>query len=264
MHFRCTHVVFKEGSLSTYNKAKKLNLHIVSVNWIEACKKQHSKPEEHLFPPMNQEKYDSPGLFPKLRKTKSLQPKSDEEFSKLMDAKAKRIMKKKLAATEMPEKSSFSPIPNTPKCSPKVPKRRRSQILDTLKEYEEMEKNSPVAAATTPKVPATPVSPCSSEDLDTPLLKKIAKRLFKAQQEAGPDCTTPDSYSPKNARANSPIKITRASPSKLSQSPERKVPKEMRRSIEIPKDKVKSSSAKKKSTPKVMQNQSRITDFFCR
>ena len=211
---------------------------------------------------MNQEKYDSPGLFPKLRKTKSLQPKSDEEFSKLMDAKAKRIMKKKLA-TEMPDKSSSSPIPVTPKCSPKVPKRRRSQILDTLKEYEEMEKNSPAAAATTPRLPATPASPCSSEDLDTPLLKKIAKRLFKAQQ-ASPECTTtPNGYSPKKARAKSPVKITRASPSKLSQSPER-LQKEIKRPKEINSSGGGVKKSAKKSTPKVMQNQSRITDFFCR
>ena len=108
---KCTHVVFKEGSLTTYNKAKKMNMALVSVNWIEACKKEKIKVDEHMYPPMNQEKYDSPGLFPKLRKTKSLQPKSDEEFSKLIDRK----VKKKLAA------ENNSPIPTTPKgSSPKV------------------------------------------------------------------------------------------------------------------------------------------------
>ena len=242
-----------------------MNLHIVSVNWIIACKKQGSKSDENLFPPMNQEKYDSPGLFPKLRKTKSLQPKSDECFDKLMEAKAKRIMKKKLA-TE-------SPVSTTPKCSPKVPKRRRSQILDTLKEYEEMERNSPVA---TPSLPPTPASPCSSEDLNTPLLKKIAKRLFKANQ-ASPDCPTPGSKSPKkNAPlseikiAKSPVKITRATPSspKLSQSPERPPKAEPRPSSSKPTSGIglQNSQPKRrmsKSTPKVMhQNQSRITDFF--
>ena len=109
---KCTHVVFKEGSLSTYNKAKKLGLHLVSVNWIEACKKAKNRVSEDLYPPMNQEKYDSPGLFPKLRKTKSLQPKSDEEFAKMIEAKTKRIMKKKLA--------NESPVPGTPRQSPKV------------------------------------------------------------------------------------------------------------------------------------------------
>ena len=108
---KCTHVLFKEGSLATYNKAKKLGLFIVSVNWLEACKKSKSMVSESLYPTMNQDKYDSPGLFPKLRKTKSLQPKSDEEFSKMIEAKAMRVMKKKLAD---------SPLLESPRSSPKV------------------------------------------------------------------------------------------------------------------------------------------------
>ncbi len=110
---KCTHVIFKEGSLATYNRAKKqAGLFIVSVNWIDACKKNKAKVDESLYPPMNQEKYDSPGLFPRLRKTKSLQPKSDEEFAKIIEAKAQRIMKKKLENSPL--------IETTPKTSPKV------------------------------------------------------------------------------------------------------------------------------------------------
>lgn len=33
-----THVVFKDGRLSTYKKAKLLNIPIVSILWIEACR----------------------------------------------------------------------------------------------------------------------------------------------------------------------------------------------------------------------------------
>ena len=109
---KCTHVVFKEGSLATYNKAKKLGLFIVSVNWIEACKNAKTLVSESLYPTMNQDKYDSPGLFPRLRKTKSLQPKTDEEFSKIIEAKAKRVLKKKLADSPVIEES--------PRSSPKV------------------------------------------------------------------------------------------------------------------------------------------------
>ena len=51
-----------------------------------------------------------------------------------------------------------------------IPRRRRSKILETLREYEEeAEKASP----------EPPGSPCSSEELNTPLLKRIAKKLFK-------------------------------------------------------------------------------------
>ena len=63
--------------------------------------------------------------------------------------------------------------------------------MDTLREYEEQERVSPAV---------TPASPCSSEELNTPLLKRIAKRLFKANQEsaaqtppeAGTNPQTPD------------------------------------------------------------------------
>ena len=79
--------------------------------------------DEKLYPPMNQEKYDSPGLFPKLRKGKSLQPKTDEEFDKIMDAKAKRIIKKRLAAAE------DSPIQGTPPVKANSPKVSRNNFL---------------------------------------------------------------------------------------------------------------------------------------
>jgi hypothetical protein len=121
--------------LATYNKAKKLGIFIVSVNWIEACKKSSSKAPENEFPPMNQDKYDSPGLFPRLRKCKSLQPKSDEEFAKMIDAKAKRIRKR------LADQQDIHGTPPLVKKSPKVGKKRRSCILDTLKEYEDKEED---------------------------------------------------------------------------------------------------------------------------
>ena len=55
-----------------------------------------------------------------------------------------------------------------------IPRRRRSRILETLREYEEeAEKASP----------EMPGSPCSSEELNTPLLKRIAKKLFKVLKQ---------------------------------------------------------------------------------
>lgn len=93
---KCTHVVFKEGSLTTYNKAKTLGTFIVSANWVEACEKQKKIVPENMYPTMNKDKYEKeelPGVTPKLRKTRSLQPKSDQEFSKQIDAK---ISKKKM------------------------------------------------------------------------------------------------------------------------------------------------------------------------
>ena len=92
------------------------------MSWLDACKKERVKVDEKLYPPMNQEKYDSPGLFPKLRKGKSLQPKTDEEFDKIIDAKARRIIKKRLAAAE------DSPIQGTPPVKANSPKVRKDNF----------------------------------------------------------------------------------------------------------------------------------------
>jgi len=90
---QCSHMVFKEGNLTTYNKAKSLGLFIVSVNWVEACEKENKVVDEKLYPTMNKEKYEKevlPGVTPKLTRRRSLQPKTDEEFSKQIDAKLSR------------------------------------------------------------------------------------------------------------------------------------------------------------------------------
>jgi microcephalin len=90
---QCSHMVFKEGNLTTYNKAKSLGLFIVSVNWVEACEKENKVVDENLYPTMNKEKYEKevlPGVTPKLTRRRSLQPKTDEEFSKQIDAKLSR------------------------------------------------------------------------------------------------------------------------------------------------------------------------------
>ena len=50
---QCTHMVFKEGNLTTYNKAKSLGIHIVSANWVEACEKEMKIADEKLYPTMN-------------------------------------------------------------------------------------------------------------------------------------------------------------------------------------------------------------------
>ena len=156
-----------------------------------------------------------------------------------------------------------------------------------------MEKDSPAT-------PMTPASPCSSEDLDTPLLKRIAKRLFKAQQGSPSESSNQVNASAKK----SPLKVKRACPRspKLSQSPERihrqngtlqQTP--LKKTVSSPVtprrpqcpdttvhktvEKGQTVTEKKKQTPslkpsanpkpttsksksKVMQNQSRITDFF--
>lgn len=64
-----THVVFKDGLQSTYNKAKSWNIPIVSILWIEACKKHLvlMNPSAYKIPDI--EKYENPDLYEKTKVT---------------------------------------------------------------------------------------------------------------------------------------------------------------------------------------------------
>uniref|UniRef100_A0A182K3G7 BRCT domain-containing protein n=1 Tax=Anopheles christyi TaxID=43041 RepID=A0A182K3G7_9DIPT len=69
-----THVIFKDGLLSTYQKAKKMNIPIVSILWIEACKRHTCLMNPNDFKISNLERYENPDLFKRIRRQKSMQP----------------------------------------------------------------------------------------------------------------------------------------------------------------------------------------------
>ena len=196
-----THYIFKEGTLATYNKAKKMGIHIVSVTWIEACKKDKVKVSESLFPSVSKTKYDSPGLFPKLRKAKSMQPKSEEEMEKRMEANMNKWRKQrkkkqdlsKAAIAEEPEPPKIMyPVPldyyNSPKVAKETPKAvNKDSLMNVIDE---------LGKSGTPLTPLTPLklnksldagnvsdssflsSPCNSEDMNTPLARRLANKYF--------------------------------------------------------------------------------------
>ncbi|XP_068146532.1 microcephalin isoform X2 [Drosophila tropicalis] len=72
-----THVVFKDGLLSTYKKAGEWNIPIVSILWIEACKVQRRLCEPEQFPISNLHKYEYPELFGKITRVRCMQPDSE-------------------------------------------------------------------------------------------------------------------------------------------------------------------------------------------
>ena len=88
-----THLVFKDGSLGLYNKAKKKGVKIVAFSWLSTSKRTGQKAPEEDHPSVSKEKYDSPGLFPKFRKTKSMQPKTIEEDFEAAGKSLKRKQK---------------------------------------------------------------------------------------------------------------------------------------------------------------------------
>ena len=217
----CTHLVFKDGSLSTYNKAKKLGLYIVSVTWIEACRNDCTRLPEANYPCSNRERYEAPGLFPKLRKAKSMQPKPEEDFIRALNSrinrkeKAKQRTEEKAKAAQKAEKDRLynpftyrvrHPFPdhyyNSPNNDASLSNKNvlinKPSVLEMLKEYDNCITSDNVMSPTfieftSPSkpsgldcdksanegkchVPETP-SPCRSDDLNTPLFKRIAERI---------------------------------------------------------------------------------------
>ena len=159
LNTNCTHLVFKDGSLSSYNKAKKLGLYIVSVSWIEACRNDCSRLPEVSYPCSNRERYEAPGLFPKLRKAKSMQPKPEKDFIRALDMKisrkekAKQRIEEKAKAAKKAEKDRLynpfsyrvrNPFPddyyNSPTSAANLSSKNhlvnKPTVLDRLKEYD--------------------------------------------------------------------------------------------------------------------------------
>ncbi|KAH8345553.1 hypothetical protein KR084_008959 [Drosophila pseudotakahashii] len=72
-----THVVFKDGLLSTYKKAAEWKIPVVSILWIEACKVQRKICDPSKFPISNIRMYEYPELFGKIPRVKFMQPDSE-------------------------------------------------------------------------------------------------------------------------------------------------------------------------------------------
>ena len=166
-----THVIFKDGSLPNYKKAQRLGLSVVAFSWLDASRKAGRRLEEKDHPSVSKEKYDSPGLFPKIRKMKSMQPKTVEEdfesASKSLNRKLKIQARKKLLDDKSKSDSkSEKPAPAAPSSSRKTP-----SSLDRLTRAI----NSPGAGVVTPvraRPALSPILSPSSQDVDTPLAER--------------------------------------------------------------------------------------------
>ncbi|NXP01211.1 MCPH1 protein, partial [Certhia brachydactyla] len=66
-----THVVFKDGRLTTWKKAQKMGVKIVSVLWVEKCREAGVHVDESLFPAVD----TNEGFLLPIKKHKCMQPK---------------------------------------------------------------------------------------------------------------------------------------------------------------------------------------------
>ncbi|TRY78196.1 hypothetical protein TCAL_06764, partial [Tigriopus californicus] len=178
---KTTHLIFKDGSLSTYNKAKRQGCFIVSVRWVLTSRDLGYRADESQFPSVSCSQYDSPGLFPKLRKLKSMQPKSDDEMRQWIEARSRRRAKGREPSFIGPPEASplFRPGPPLQWVPPIERSQDKDDILNILDELRSpMLWTSPKPA--TPRAAGTPLgSPCSSEDFDTPLARRLVKKYFR-------------------------------------------------------------------------------------
>ncbi|XP_045391601.1 microcephalin isoform X3 [Lemur catta] len=95
-----THVVFKDGYQSTWDKAQQRGVKLVSVLWVEKCRTAGVRIDESLFPAANSHEH-LPSLIKKKRKC--MQPKdfifktpeNDKRFQKKFEKMAEELQRQK-------------------------------------------------------------------------------------------------------------------------------------------------------------------------
>lgn len=90
-----THVIFKDGLLSTYKNATKLGIPVTTVLWIDACKAQKRLVDPGRFKISNLDRYNNPELYPRLRRQKSMQPEVRTSGNSLMKSMIQEEQKQK-------------------------------------------------------------------------------------------------------------------------------------------------------------------------
>ncbi|NWX27334.1 MCPH1 protein, partial [Notiomystis cincta] len=104
-----THVVFKDGRLTTWKKAQKMGVKIVSVLWVEKCRETGVHVDESLFPAVD----TNEGLLIPIKKHKCMQPKdyvektpeNNRKLQRRLDQMAKELALQKTsvnAETDVP------------------------------------------------------------------------------------------------------------------------------------------------------------------
>ncbi|XP_015672661.1 microcephalin [Protobothrops mucrosquamatus] len=102
-----THVIFKDGFLSTWNRAQKAGIKLVSVLWVEKCREVGMHIDESLYPAIN----TNEGLPQFIKKHKCMQPQDlfgktpekDRRLQKRMETMVKELeMQRTATETDIP------------------------------------------------------------------------------------------------------------------------------------------------------------------
>ncbi|XP_059928606.1 microcephalin [Gadus macrocephalus] len=157
-----THVVFKDGHQSTWNKARKIGAKLVSVLWVDRCKEEAKLVDEELFPGQN----DEANRLIKKRTHRCMQPKDSAEKTPENNTRMKKKLDKMIKdlAPHYPLFPDVSPYiidqENGIVYSPSL--KRSDSMARRLKEMrEKRESPSPTASQEVEAASSSPaVKPC--------------------------------------------------------------------------------------------------------
>ncbi|XP_012879699.1 PREDICTED: microcephalin [Dipodomys ordii] len=168
-----THVVFKDGYQSTWDKAKKRGAKLVSVLWVEKCRTAGAHVDESLFPAVNTKEH-LPGLLRK--KHKCMQPK---DFVPKTPENDRRLQRKFEKMTEELQRQKITSGPDAPvllfECpgsvmySPSATFRSHQNATEKrLAETKKREELSPTSSPVTGQPPKNPGTSFPKASCDVP------------------------------------------------------------------------------------------------
>ncbi|XP_071466734.1 microcephalin isoform X4 [Marmota flaviventris] len=203
-----THVVFKDGYQSTWDKAQKMGAKLVSVLWVEKCRTAGARVEESLFPATNTNE-----LLPCLmrRKRKCMQPK---DFIPKTPENDKRLQRKFEKMTEELQKQKMTPDNDSSMYSPTTQiSDHHSTMEKRLQDMKERRENlSPTSSQMTEQShekPGNPASACEATlNISPDILCSGATRKAapEGSHEGFQDCVQPPEESKEGGKGQKPTR----------------------------------------------------------
>uniref|UniRef100_F6VGB2 Microcephalin n=1 Tax=Ornithorhynchus anatinus TaxID=9258 RepID=F6VGB2_ORNAN len=197
-----THVVFKEGRQSTWNKAQKAGVKLVSVLWVDKCREVGVHIDESLFPAIN----TNEGLSTLTEKKVSMKqpkdfvpktPENDRRLQKKFEKMAKELVNQKAA---IDGSLTYSPT-----------NKIKNECLEMEKRIKEMKAKRENLSFT--EDPVVDDSNSSSDDLRGSLKSERRKKSVSGSREveSGARVTTSDlnpREKPSAASSTDPSRVT--------------------------------------------------------
>ncbi|XP_057875926.1 microcephalin [Melospiza georgiana] len=181
-----THVVFKDGRLTTWKKAQNIGVKIVSVLWVEKCRETGAHVDESLFPAVD----TNEGFLLPIKKHKCMQPKdyvektpeNNKKLQKRLNQMAKELALQKTAVNtdadvpvllfEDNGSLRYSPVNKI--------KDQCNEMERRIKDMKEKRENlSPTASQMTQTLPSTSPGDCP---LSTCILTNSEDELLPEEQ----------------------------------------------------------------------------------